>query len=380
MCGCINVRFACLVLLSARAVPGKFDAKGFGSAADLGVRLCHSSLVVAVDGLVLEDFVSADVHCGVLVLVYWSVAVGAWLACLIHHDFVGCGIFDHDRWWWLARSRAMLLDCEMLGLWLGPQFLSVVLPNMFSVSCACCDAGLRRCVVDISRSWVLPHNGMESYLLHIDNFDVGFSGISPVFFVCGPGMKKSVKDVCQRIDVFAFSAPSQVGIAAASAAAYRLYFMFSTFCQDASRAAASWRAGAFVYIFCVEGVFVLGCAFGQIVSLVAAAASGNVFSQVASLAAAAWCAGAFVYIFCVEGVFVLGCVFLELFLAPCAWFLAFGVHVLGLRIENLCCVSLTQHSRLGGVACPLIGAEQKEVEWQLKLCVQLVGCRVSQGG
>ena len=159
-----QVRFACLVLLSARAVPGKFDAKGFGSAADLGVRLCHSSLVVAVDGLVLEDFVSAGVHCGVLVLVYWSVAVGAWLACLAHHDFVGCGIFHYDRCRWLARSRAMLLDCEMLGLWLDPQFLSVVLPNMFSVSCACCDAGLRRCVVfpeakwsDISRSWVLLH-------------------------------------------------------------------------------------------------------------------------------------------------------------------------------------------------------------------------------
>ena len=66
----------------------------------------------------------------------------------------------------------------------------------------------------------------------------------------------------------------------------------------------------------------------------------------ASLAAAAWCAGAFVYIFCVEGVFVLGCVFLE--------------PVVGSWIENLCCVALTQHSRLGGVVCPLIGAEQKD--------------------
>ena len=66
------------------------------------------------------------------------------------------------------------------------------------------------------------------------------------------------------------------------------------------------------------------------------------------------------YIFCVEGVFVLGCVFLEWFLASCGWFLAFGGHVLGLRIENLCCVSLIQHSRLGGVACPLIGAEQDD--------------------
>ena len=122
-----------MVLLSARAVPGKFDAKGFGSAADLGVRLCHSSFVVAVDGLVLEDFV-------------WSVAFDAWLARLAH-DFVGCGICDHDRWWWLARSLAMLLDCAILGLRLDPQFLSVVLPIMFSVSCASCDAGLRRDVV-----------------------------------------------------------------------------------------------------------------------------------------------------------------------------------------------------------------------------------------
>ena len=113
-------------------------------------------------------------------------------------------------------------------------------------------------------SWVLLHTGMEG---SIDNFDVGFSGISPVFFVCGPGMKKSVKAVCQRMGVFAFSvSPSQVGIAAASAAG---------------------RAGAFVYIFCLEGVFAFVCAFGQIASLVAAAASGNVFSQVASLAAAA---------------------------------------------------------------------------------------------
>ena len=39
---------------------------------------------------------------------------------------------------------------------------------------------------DISMSWVLLHTGMEGSLLHIDNFDVGFSGISPLFFVCGP--------------------------------------------------------------------------------------------------------------------------------------------------------------------------------------------------
>ena len=284
MCGYIDVRFACLVLLSARAVPGKFDAKGFGSAADLGVCLCHSSLVVAVDSLVLEDFVSAGVHCGVLVHVYWSVA---WLARLAHHDFVGCGIFDHDRLWWLARSLAMLLDCAMLGLWLDPQFLSVVLPNMFSVSCACCDACdemlsfQRHSGSDISMSWVLLHTGMESSLLHIDNFDVGFSGIYPVCFVCGPGMNKSVKDVCQRMGVFAFSvSPSQVGIVAASAAAYGFYFMFSIVCQVARRAAAAWRAGAFVYIFCVEGVFVLVCVFLE--WFLAACASEDVLSFVDS--------------------------------------------------------------------------------------------------
>ena len=67
-----------------------------------------SFLVVAVDGLVLEDFVSAGVHCGVLEHVCWSVVVGAWLARLAHHDFCGCGIFVHDLWWWLARSLAML--------------------------------------------------------------------------------------------------------------------------------------------------------------------------------------------------------------------------------------------------------------------------------
>ena len=95
----------------------------------------------------------------------------------------------------------------------------------------------------------------------------------PVFFVCGPGLKKSAKDLCQRIGVFAFSvSPSQVGIVAASAAAYGYYFMFSVatafvcfFSQVASRAAAAWRAGAFVYIFCVEGVFLIACVFGQIV-------------------------------------------------------------------------------------------------------------------
>ena len=214
-----------------------------------------------------------------------------------------------------------------------------------------------------ARSWVLLHTGMESSLLHIVNVDFGFSGISPVLFVCGPGMKKSVKDVCQRIDVCAFSAPSQVGIAAASAAASRLFFMFSTFCQDASRAAAAWRAGAFVYLFCLEGVFELTCAFGQIVSIVAAAAFGNVFNHVASLAAAAaWFAGVFVYIFCLEGVFVLECVFLKWFLAFCGWLLAFGGHVLGLRIQNLCCVALTQLSCLGGVVCPLIGQSRRMVE------------------
>ena len=47
---------------------------------------------------------------------------------------------------------------------------------------------------DISMSWDLLHTGTESSLLHIDNFDVGFSGISPVFFVCGLGKKKK----CQR--------------------------------------------------------------------------------------------------------------------------------------------------------------------------------------
>ena len=115
---------------------------------------------------------------------------------------------------------------------------------------------------DISMMWVLLHTRMESSLLHIDNFDVGFSGIYLVFFVCGPGMKKSVKDVCLRMGVFAFSvSPSRDGIAAASAAAYGFYFMFSIVCQVASRAAAAWRAGAFVYIFSVEGVFVLVCVF-----------------------------------------------------------------------------------------------------------------------
>ena len=132
---------------------------------------------------------------------------------------------------------------------------------------------------DISKSRDLPHAGMESSLLHIGNFDVGFSGISPVFFVCGPGLKNSVKDLRQRIGVFAFSVfPSQVGIVAASAAAYAYYFMFCVatafvcvFSQGASRAAAAWRAGAFVYIFRVEGVFVIACVFGQIATLMAAA-------------------------------------------------------------------------------------------------------------
>ena len=50
------------------------------------------------------------------------------------------------------------------------------------------------------------------------------------------GMKKSVKDVCQRVGVFDFSvSPSQVGITAASAAAYGFHSMFSIVCQVASR-------------------------------------------------------------------------------------------------------------------------------------------------
>ena len=111
---------------------------------------------------------------------------------------------------------------------------------------------------------------------------------------------------------------------AASAADYGYYFMFSVDSKVASRAAAAWSAGAFVYIFCVEGVFVFTCVFGQISSLVAAAASGNVFSQVASRAAAAWSAGAFVYIFCAEDVSVFVCVILVgWFLAFCGWLLPF---------------------------------------------------------
>ena len=102
-------------------------------------------------------------------------------------------------------------------------------------------------------------------------------------------------------------------------------------------------------------LFGFTCSFDLNVSIVAAAASGYVFGQFASLAAAAWCACALVYIFCVEGVFALGCVFLVWFLA-CGWFLDFGGHVLGLRIENLCCVASTQHSRFG----PLTGAEKQD--------------------
>ena len=203
---------------------------------------------------------------------------------------------------WLARSLAMPLDRAMLGLW-RPWSCPTCFQSHVPAAMLACDEVLsfqRHSGADISMSRDLLHTGMESSLLYIDNFDVGFSGISLVFFVCGPGVKKSVKDVCQRIGVFAFSvSPSLV------------YFMFSTFCQDASRAAAAWRACAFVYIFSVEGAVVFACVFGQIASLVAAAASGNVFSQVASRAAAAWSAGAFVYIFCVEGVFVFLCVILE---------------------------------------------------------------------
>ena len=44
----------------------------------------------------------------------------------------------------------------------------------------------------------------------------------------------------------------------------------------------------------------------------------------------------------------------------CGWFLAFCGHVLGIGIKDLCCVSVTHHSCLGGGACPLIGAEQND--------------------
>ena len=118
--------------------------------------VCACVILPCVDGLVLEDFVSAGNHCGGVEHVCWSVVVGAWLARLAHHDFRGCGIFVHDLWWWLARSLAMLLDCAMLGLWLDPQFLSVVLRNMFSVSCACLGAGLRRGVV-FPEAWWCRH-------------------------------------------------------------------------------------------------------------------------------------------------------------------------------------------------------------------------------
>ena len=83
-------------------------------------------------------------------------------------------------------------------------------PVVKSVLAETCAARLRAALIQgvlaltYARNWVLLHTGMESSLLHIVNFDVGFSGISPVLFVCGPGMKKSVKDVCQRVDVFCF--------------------------------------------------------------------------------------------------------------------------------------------------------------------------------
>ena len=70
--------------------------------------------------------------------------------------------------------------------------------------------------------------------------------------------------------------------------------------------AAAGRAGAFVYIFLFEDVYVNKSVFGQFVSVVVAVASIVVFSQVASFAAAALCASALKYIFCVEGVFSIG--------------------------------------------------------------------------
>ena len=148
--------------------------------------------------------------------------------------------------------------------------------------------------------------------------------------------------------VFGFTCSFGLNVSIVAAAASG-----NVFNQFASLAA--WQAGASVYIFCLEGVFGVTCAFGQNASILAAAAAGNVFGQFASLAAAAWCACALVYIFCVECVFALGCVFLVWFLA-CGWFLDFGGHVLELRIENLCCVAWTQHSRFG----PLTGAEKQD--------------------
>ena len=150
---------------------------------------------------------------------------------------------------WLARSLAMLLDCACWGCgstrsswpWSCPTCVQSHVP----AAVLTCDDVLffqRHGGADISKSRdPFAHWNGEFFASH--NFGVGFSCISPVFFVCGPGLRKNVKDyLCQRMGVFAFSVfPSQVGIVAASAAASGSCFMFSVVSQVASGAAAAWR-------------------------------------------------------------------------------------------------------------------------------------------
>ena len=69
-------------------------------------------------------------------------------------------------------------------------------------------------------------------------------------------------------------------------------------------------------------------------------------------------------------------ILVEWFLAFCCWFLAFCGHVLGLRIKNVWCVSLTHHSRHGVPAC--VFPQPVEDGAELSLGTAAAACLVAQ--
>ena len=196
------------------------------------------------------------------IVVFWCMSAGAssargWLAWLITISVVAVSVVMA-----FGCGSRVLLPCRLIVHFWGcgstrisctrsrpPCFQSHVPAAMLA-----CDKGLfflRHGGAGTDKGQDPLHTGMVSSLLHIDTLDVGSFGVSSVFCVCGLGLKKCVKDLCQLRGIIA--CPSQVGIVAVTAAAFVCPCVVSVATAFASVlwqpcAAAAASAGAFVYI------------------------------------------------------------------------------------------------------------------------------------
>ena len=214
----------------------QFDAKGFGSAADLGLRLCHYSWVGSPSTAWFWKILSALV----LIVVFWSMSPGAspsargWHAWLIMISVGAVSVFMICG----GGLRVPLPCCSIVQCWGCGSTCSSCLsscPTYFQSHVPAAILALRRGAVFPEAWWCRTFPRVETFCTlewEVLRFTwtlwmLASLAISPVFFVWGPGLKKSVK-VCASVLMSLLSVfSSHVGIVAASAAAYAYNFMFS---------------------------------------------------------------------------------------------------------------------------------------------------------